>query len=965
MKRKINLLLLVLFLLITQEAFSQWIGAGTEINPYQISDTAGLRQLSNGVKGGNQYSNTYFILTNNIDMSGVTDFIPIGGWNSAGTSYSDSKYFKGNFDGNGKIISNLTILKDSTVSTNQYIGLFGLIETNGLIKNLGIVDSRTRGYEYVGTICGELSSGTIENCFSTGLVGGSSLVGGFVGNSDHAVIKNCYTTADVSGITYVGGFAGALVYANTQYSYSSGNVRGFNYVCPFSHATWGTHLYQYSTLESVIQGSLGNNPTNILTPIQMRDGTLATLLNTNQIPSVFCHDTLNVNQGYPVFIWHYNQLVSGVFSQSATEIYAHSTIINARVVVFNDTLVSKGFLWKDASETNYDTVFISGDNNAMSYSLSNLSPNTEYVYKAFINTTSISAQTEEVSFHTMSYLGHGTFESPFEITDTTDLIFLSNYVNSNRTTQGIHYKLMNNIDMAGVNNFIPIGSWNPEGTSYVESNSFNGKFDGNNKIISNLTILKDSVSSLNCNIGLFGMIGANAEIKNLGIANARIRGYQNIGAICGKVIDGKIINCFTAKGLISGTNYIGGLCGYSQGTMKNSYSKNTVIGINYVGGFAGNLSSATTENCYSSGNVYGRTNVCGFASTSSGVNSRLYYRNGNIQQGYFSLGNELAVPKTVSEMYTTSFLNLLNTGIDSVAFKADLGIVNDSLPLLKWQYVKPILTKQANNITATSAKLNAQITDLNITFDSVGFYYKAINSNNWISVFGSYFGGNNINSNIIGLIPNTNYQFMAYMVKDTNIYIGDTLNFYTPHSPISISTDSALFINASSVKFYGTLDIGSHTLVRKGFEYKLKNSEDYIIVLDSTNNDLEIIVDGLLTNHYYTFRSFVESEQGIEYGENVNFYIFGAGLREVEESIKISLYPNPTQNNAKLQLSGINKEVKLIIIDVQGRIAKTQILKPNNNTINTLIDLTQLPKGIYYIKLQNDSFNTTKKIVKM
>ena len=963
MKRKINLLLLVLFLLITQEAFSQWIGAGTEINPYQISDTAGLRQLSNGVKGGNQYSNTYFILTNNIDMSGVTDFIPIGGWNQNGLTSSEYIYFNGKFNGNGKIIRNLTILKDSIVSTNDYVGLFGRIGSTGLVKNLGLVNARTRGCENVGILCGRID-GTIENCFSTGIVGGNNIVGGLIGISDGGIVRNCYSSANVYGVTFVGGFAGGLYYANTQYCYSSGNIVGVNYTCEFAHTTWGTNISLYYRTGSVLQGSLGNDPGYTQTSTQMTNGSLVSLLNANQTPTVFCHDSLNVNQGYPLFIWQYQQLVTGVYSNPATDIYGLSARINGMVILINDTLVSKGFLWKKVSQVNYDTIFISGGNN-MSQLLTNLTLNTEYVYKAFLNTTSNSYFGEEKRFKTLPVLGQGTLVSPFEIHDTSSLIYLSNFVNSQNPTQGLYYKLTNNIDMVGVNNFIPIGSWNTEGTSYVESNSFNGKFDGNNKIISNLTILKDSVSSLNCNIGLFGMIGANAEIKNLGIANARIRGYQNIGAICGKVIDGKIINCFTAKGLISGTNYIGGLCGYSQGTMKNSYSKNTVIGINYVGGFAGNLSSATTENCYSSGNVSGRNNVCGFASTSSGVNSRLYYRNDNIQQGYFSLGNELAVPKTVSEMYTTSFLNLLNTGIDSVAFKADLGIVNDSLPLLKWQYVKPILTKQANNITATSAKLNAQITDLNITFDSVGFYYKAINSNNWISVFGSYFGGNNINSNIIGLIPNTNYQFMAYMAKDTNIYIGDTLNFYTPHSPISISTDSALFINASSVKFYGTLDIGSHTLVRKGFEYKLKNSEDYIIVLDSTNNDLEIIVDGLLTNHYYTFRSFVESEQGIEYGENVNFYIFGAGLREVEESIKISLYPNPTQNNAKLQLSGINKEVKLIIIDVQGRIAKTQILKPNNNAINTLIDLTQLPKGIYYIKLQNDSFNTTKKIVKM
>jgi len=951
--------------LIAGNVSAQWSGAGTLTSPYQINNNNELIALANSVNGGNGYSGKYFILLQDLDFTGVTDFIPIGGWSQNGLSSNSYSTFQGEFNGNGKIISNLSILKDSNLGINKYIGLFGRIYS-GVVKNLGLVYSRTRGYEYVGTICGELSSGTIENCFSTGLVVGSSLVGGFVGNSDHAVIKNCYTTADVSGITYVGGFAGALVYANTQYSYSSGNVRGFNYVCPFSHATWGTHLYQYSTLESVIQGSLGNNPTNILTPIQMSDGTLATLLNTNQIPSVFCHDTLNVNQGYPVFIWHYNQLISGVFSQPATEIYAHSTRLNARAVLYNDTLVSKGFLWKDASETNYDTVFISGDNNAMSYLLSNLSSNTEYVYRAFINTTSISAQTEEVSFHTMSYLGQGTFESPFEITDTTDLIFLSNYVNSKRTTQGVYYKLMNNIDMAGVNNFIPIGSWNIGGTTNDGNTSFLGRFDGNYKKILNLTIIKDSILSTNTSIGLFGKIGQGAEIRNLGLENSRIRGYEQIGSICGVLENGIITNCYTKGGLISGTNYIGGICGENKGIINNSYSNITVRGTSFVGGFAGALSNATTKNSYSSGDVYGLNNVCGFAHGDAGTTSYLYYRSGSIKAGYNSIGIEKGVSKTITEMYNISFVNLLSSGIDSIVFKADFGLINDSLPLLEWQYVKPIITKPANNITEITARITARITDLNMVYDSVGFYCKAINSSQWISLQGNYIGGNTINYNLTGLNPNTDYQFMAYIAIDQTVFFSDTLSFLTLPKPISISTDSAQYLSASSVNLFASLDIGSYTIIRKGFEFKLRSSNIYTVYnITDTSAAFEKSINGLLSNTYYTFRAFVESEQGIQYGSNIDFVILGVGLSSIDQIIQSNLYPNPTTNQAKLQLSGVNTEIKLMIIDIKGRIVKTQTLRPSNNNIETIIDLSYLPKGIYYIKLEGENLNRTEKLIKM
>lgn len=965
MKKILHLLLLGLLILTTKNVSAQWAGAGTLTNPYQISDTSGLRQLSNGVKGGNQYSNTYFILTNNIDMSGVTNFIPIGGWNSNGTSYSGSNYFNGNFNGNGNIISNLSILKDSTNTNNQYIGLFGNIGSTGTIKNIGVKNLIIRGYQYIGGLCGMNSGGLITNCFTDGLVSGRFYVGGLIGKNNYSQTNNSYTKCDVLGYQYVGGFEGEDNQSSVYNCYSYGNVKGTSYCSGFAYKYYGYADYIYFRQGALLSGSTANTEPPSKTIAQMQDTSFVTLLNTGLNPLAFCYDSLNANQGCPLLIWQYLQLVTGAYSNSATDIYGLSARINGMVVLLNDTLVSKGFLWKKASQVNYDTILISGNNN-MSQLLTNLTLNTEYVYKAFLVTTSHSYFGEEKRFKTLPILGQGTSIYPFEIHDTSDLIYLSNFVNSQNSTQGLYYKLTNNIDMAGVNNFIPIGSWNTEGTSYVESNSFNGKFDGNNKIISNLTIIKDSASSLNCNIGLFGMIGANAEIKNLGVLNARIRGNENIGAICGKVMDGTIINCFTAKGLISGTNYIGGLCGYSEGTIKNSYSKNTVNGFNYVGGFSGNLYDATTENCYSSGNVYGGTNVCGFAYNSSSVNTRLYYRNSNVQQGYISLGNESGVSKTVSEMFNTSFLNLLNTGTDSVVFKADLGIVNDSLPLLKWQYVKPIITKPANNITSTSAKLNAQITDLSITFDSVGFYYKAINSNNWTSVLGNYFGGNNIISNVVGLTPNTNYQFMAYMAKDTNFYLGDTLNFYTPHLPIIVSTDSASYINSTMVNLYGTLDMGSHTFIRKGFEYKLKNSETYTVVnIPDSNNAFESIINGLLPNNNYTFRAFVESELGIQYGENINFVILESGLSFIDQLVKTSIYPNPTSNQAKLQLSGVNNEVKLMIIDINGRILNTQTIKPSNNNIETTIDLSALPQGIYYIKLQGDKLNKTEKLIKM
>jgi hypothetical protein len=48
-----------------------WSGDGSELNPYVVSDVAGLNQLAANVNSGNEYESTYFVLDGDIDYSQV------------------------------------------------------------------------------------------------------------------------------------------------------------------------------------------------------------------------------------------------------------------------------------------------------------------------------------------------------------------------------------------------------------------------------------------------------------------------------------------------------------------------------------------------------------------------------------------------------------------------------------------------------------------------------------------------------------------------------------------------------------------------------------------------------------------------------------------------------------------------------------------------------------------------------
>ncbi|MCI7233058.1 MAG: hypothetical protein MR546_03970 [Oscillospiraceae bacterium] len=101
-------------------------GNGTEANPYLISNAKELALLAEYVDLGNDTASTYYKLTEDIDVSGGSEWTAIG---------TNSNRFKGTFDGGGHTVSGININKPD----EKYQGLFGI--STGTIKNVGIENS--------------------------------------------------------------------------------------------------------------------------------------------------------------------------------------------------------------------------------------------------------------------------------------------------------------------------------------------------------------------------------------------------------------------------------------------------------------------------------------------------------------------------------------------------------------------------------------------------------------------------------------------------------------------------------------------------------------------------------------------------------------------------------------------------------------------------------------------------------
>ena len=194
---------------------------------YCISTAEELKKLADMTNSG-KVKDGFFYLADNIDLSAYQTG---EGWTPIGTS---SNPFRGTFNGNGYVVSNLYI---NTTATTSGIGLFGMAND---ISNLGVENAYVNApnANSVGILVGSrgtISSVTLNNCYSTGEVIGVSNVGGLGGNSIGATA--CYSTADVTGKAYVGGVIGNGIISKC---FSTGSVTGNSNVGGVAGSSSGT-----------------------------------------------------------------------------------------------------------------------------------------------------------------------------------------------------------------------------------------------------------------------------------------------------------------------------------------------------------------------------------------------------------------------------------------------------------------------------------------------------------------------------------------------------------------------------------------------------------------------------------------------------------------------------------------------------------------------------------------------------
>lgn len=140
--------------------------------------------------------------------------------------------------------------------------------------------------------------------------------------------------------------------------------------------------------------------------------------------------------------------------------------------------------------------------------------------------------------------------------------------------------------------------WKPIGTYDSYDAVYTGTFDGKGYTISGLYFNHPDASY----VGLFGYIGANGKISNVGVSDSYFQFRMKGGGVCGKNDkDGVLQNCSNSSTVIGKNQYsrTGGVCGDNSGTVRDCKNTGSVSGENFVGGVCGNSYRVTNTNyCY-------------------------------------------------------------------------------------------------------------------------------------------------------------------------------------------------------------------------------------------------------------------------------------------------------------------------------------------------------------------------------
>lgn len=634
-------------------------GDGTKENPYKISTKEDLISLSRiTTKYGQFFPDTYFLMTNDIDMEYSEEFLGIC------SDHNDPmNQFDGHFDGGGFTIHRLLInamewtvrpedAEDGVGTPNtteclMYKGFFGRISPKGSLSNLNIAsDCKFEFWASSGAFAG-YNYGVIDNCRNyADVTGYSKWIGGIAGqNPKGGRIINCYNEGSIiSGYGNSGGIAGTTagtiencmnagyVSVESVSTFCAPNSNKLNFAGGICGSSNGSVIKNVLNAGTVYAGySKAGGITGSFDKSSSGDGA-NDMINAINYGQVFSWDQVNVgaiagtngSEGEIKDVYYDGQTT--VYKAAVNTDYRSMTSLETKEIVkgldaFSDELwlfeenmypVLKQF--KDEAAANKARrIFLPVPSGVSVKDLS-----------ADITLADIEGVTWTLYQGNNFVIENGKLKSPLSVNeivmDTLKLSWgefeklfvlrrLPNMPLEGHGTEESPYLITSADDWVNLSAYMNLTSESFEGKylKITENISFEGKdfvpMANNGKTFfegcldgNGKKISDITYSPINTYEGLFGIIGVNGSVSNLTVSGTINSEKANTAGFCGKLY-GKLNNCINEMDITSTAASVAGICAtvYSGASLENCINKGTVTGKNSnIAGIAANVEHSVT-----------------------------------------------------------------------------------------------------------------------------------------------------------------------------------------------------------------------------------------------------------------------------------------------------------------------------------------------------------------------------------
>lgn len=333
--------------------------------------------------------------------------------------------------------------------------------------------------------------------------------------------------------------------------------------------------------------------------------------------------------------------------------------------------------------------------------------------------------------------GEGTAENPYQIGNAAELYWFAGLVNG--TLEGVKKDasadailttditvnkgvLDANKNLVSESDFI---EWTPVGNGIY---AYTGTFDGKGYTVSGLYFNNPNSSF----VGLFGFIGANGKISNVGVLDSYFQFGEYGAGVCG-INNGELQNCSNSSTVIGNMEQgIGGVCGendyggiiencFNEGTVRATTEEGTFV-FGGVGGVCGINEMSTIKSCYNTASVSGKYAVGGVCGISSrGTTTNCYYLSNTAIGGIGGQDESgKAEKRSIEEFKSGEVAWLLNgKGLGEQVWGQQLGEDQSPVPGSDYKVIKAAQgDKDANGNYTYWATFSNQTNDVTLSVPS-------------------------------------------------------------------------------------------------------------------------------------------------------------------------------------------------------------------------------------------------------